>query len=229
MPGEPPDLSIVLPCRDQGDHIAAALHAFQETLEPVRRPYELVVVPNACADDTGNIVASLAARDERVRMVALREGGWGRAVRCGLAAARGEILCFANSARTDPAHVVELLAVYERNAPCLAKVQRSRRVTSLRRLGSTLYNLEARAMFSIAATDVNGTPKMFSRDLWGQLRLRSPGDLLDLELLAQATRLGTPIVEMPIASLARRGGRSTTTLWSAVKMYAGAVALRCSR
>src|SRR5262245_65265702 len=114
MPGERPDLSIVLPCRDQGDHIAPVLDAFRETLEPARRPYELVVVPNACTDDTENIVASLAARDERVRMVALREGGWGRAVRAGLGAAQGTILCFANSARTDPAHVVGLLAVYER-------------------------------------------------------------------------------------------------------------------
>jgi hypothetical protein len=73
---------------------------------------------------------------------------------------------------------------------------------------------------------VNGTPKFFSRELFEQAALESEGDMLDMELLAKAERLGVRVVEMPIAGFKRHGGKSSTTLASAWKMYTGAWKLR---
>ena len=44
-----------------------------------------------------------------VRVVESERGGWGRAVRLGLAAARGDLLCYTNSARTAPQDLALLL------------------------------------------------------------------------------------------------------------------------
>jgi glycosyltransferase involved in cell wall biosynthesis len=221
-----PLLSVVLPCRNQADHIARVLDSYAAPLQSLDSGYELVVVPNACDDATPEIVDGLARVDPHIRAVPIRLAGWGRAVRTGLDAARGQWLCFTNSARTDPRHLAPLLALARARGEVVAKVRRRRRRAPVRELGSWLYNLEARLLFGIGVHDVNGTPKILPRSLHGRLALESVGDLLDLELLAKAHRLKVGVLEMPVEGFPRHGGRSSTGLGSAWRMYAGAFTLR---
>jgi glycosyltransferase involved in cell wall biosynthesis len=221
-----PYFSLVLPCRNQADHIRDVLTRYASPLQKTGCSYELIVVPNASTDATADVVREVARQDQRIRVEENPAGGWGLSVLTGLKAARGAVLAYTNSARTDPANVPILLDLYKKNAPCLAKVRRIQRHAPLREIGSFLYNLEGKLLFGLSAADVNGTPKIFSRDLFQRAQLESPGDLLDLELMAQARRLGVPIVELPVAGFKRHGGRSSTNFASAWNMYAGAVALR---
>jgi dolichyl-phosphate beta-glucosyltransferase len=223
-----PVLSIVLPFRNQADHAARVLALYRTTLDTMGRVYELVVVPNGCTDNTLAVVTAFARDCPVVRVVESPQGGWGLAVRLGLNAAQGAVLCYTNTARTDPRHIGELFALYEQHAPCLAKVRRYRRSALLREVGSWLYNLEARLLFGVHAADVNGTPKMFSRELIPDLDLQSDGDLLDLELIAKAHRIGLPVIDLPLEGFRRHGGRSSTNWRSAWRMYWGAWRLRRS-
>lgn len=221
-----PAFSVVLPCRNQEDHIGAVLRAYAQPLEAAGLAYELVVVPNACTDRTADVVRESAAGDGRIVVVESALGGWGRSVLAGLAAARGEILCYTNSARTDPHDIPPLLELYRAHVPCVAKIRREQRGAFWRELGSWLYNTEGRLLYGIGVGDVNGTPKIFGRDVYQRLDLRSLGDLVDLELIVKVARLGIPVVERPVAGFKRHGGKSSTRLGSAWRMYAGAVALR---
>jgi glycosyltransferase involved in cell wall biosynthesis len=218
-------ISVILPCRNQADHIGEVLAKYREPMRSIGRSYELVVVPNACTDNTFEIVQKLAASDETIRVVENPKGGWGLSVLTGLKAARGEVLCYTNSARTDPANIPVLLELYQKNSPCLAKVRREQRGVFLRSLGSTLYNFEGRILYDIKARDVNGTPKILSRELYEKSALFSEGDLLDMELLAKVTRLKIPVVELPVQGFKRHGGKSSTNFGSAWNMYVGAVKL----
>lgn len=223
-------LSLVLPARDQGTFIGALLGRHRDALErwsagrDVR--WEIVAVPNACTDDTAAVVRSLAASDERIVCREIPLPGWGRAVRAGLAVCRGDALCYANSARTEPETVTALVALFDGSGGRFAKVRRVRRGAWRREAGSALFNLEARVLHGVRSADVNGTPKILSRALHEALALESDGDLLDLELMAKLRRARVPVVEMTVAGFRRHGGRSTTTLASAWRMYAGAWALR---
>jgi glycosyltransferase involved in cell wall biosynthesis len=223
---EAPRLSLVLPCRNQEDHIERVLRAYPPVLTAAGLAFEIVVVPNACEDRTPEIVRQLGAEDDRVRILETDRAGWGHAVLTGLAAARGSLLLYANSARTDPAWVPPLLALHDANAPCLAKVRRRDRGVFLREAGSWLYNLEARLLFGLRARDVNGTPKLLSRPLLERLAPTRRDDLIDLEIMAKAARAQVPVVEMPTSGFERHGGRSTTNLRSAFRMYLGALRLR---
>lgn len=225
---ESPELSIVLPCRNQADHILPVLQSYLPVLEKAGIDFELVVVPNASADGTEAIVRSLANEDARVRTIENPDGGWGRSVLTGLQHARGDILCYTNTARTNPDNIPPLLELYRANAPCLAKVRRVERDAPVRSIGSTLYNLEGRLLFGIQVDDVNGTPKIMSRECFEQLELFSPGDLIDMELLAKLKRHGIPVVEMDVPGFQRHGGKSSTNWKSAWNMYAGAWSLRKS-
>jgi glycosyltransferase involved in cell wall biosynthesis len=219
-------ISLILPCRNQADHIGALLTRYLHTLEAFGQPFELVVVPNKCSDATLTIVEDLAERDGRLRCVPNPLGGWGRSVRVGLEAARGSILAYTNAARTEPESLPSFLKLFADNPGTLVKARREQRNAPLREIGSFLYNAEAKLLFRLDCDDVNGTPKIFGADFYRDSNLTADGDLLDLELMSRAKQRGLAIREIPVAGFKRHGGKSSTTFKSAWAMYMGAVRLR---
>ncbi len=227
--GEAPELSVVLPFRNQADHLQPLVRRWLTELGASSLRVELILVPNACTDDTVRLCRELAGGDDRVRVVESALGGWGRAVRLGLEAARGRWICYTNSARTEPATVAGALSLLLKNPGALVKVVRRERGHFLREFGSMLYNLECRLLFGLQCRDVNGTPKLFARELLGRIQLSSAGDLLDAEILAKCRRLRVPVLEIPLGGWGRHGGRSSTGIASAWRMYAGAARMRWRR
>jgi len=219
----PPLVSVVLPCRNQADHIGQVVPRYAAAFDRVGMPFELIMVPNASTDGTEHQVRALAAADSRVQCVANPSGGWGLSVRVGLEAACGQVLAYTNTARTDPEALLEFILRHLERPGTLVKAARRRRNARLREVGSWLYNIEARMLFGVRCEDVNGTPKVFSRALYNRIALIQDGDMLDLELIAQATRLGISILDIPTYGFKRHSGKSSTTLLSAWRMYTGAL------
>ncbi len=214
-----PELSVVLPVHNQADHIAAVLRQYYFQFK--NRPWEIILVPNACRDDSVRICREIASRHRNTRLVENPKGGWGLSVRVGLEKARGRYLCYTNSARTDPATIVALFKKFKRAPQSLAKVDRHFRGNWFREGGSWLYNLECRWLLGLPTWDVNGTPKIFSAATFRKVSLRSTGDLLDAELLAQCRDLKIPLLEAPIKGWVRHGGKSSMSLKSALRLYGG--------
>ena len=221
-----PVTSVVLPVHDQAGHIRTVVTEYVSALERSGMAWEMVLVPNACRDGSDEICQALADGDDRVRSVAIELGGWGRAVRRGLREARGDFLCYTNSARTTPEDLM-LLLLYARTFPgIVVKANRKIRERWTRRIGSLLYNIECRTLFDLSSWDVNGTPKVFPRAFGDLLTLTRDDDMIDAEFCWLCRRAGHPMIEVPIFSSRRHGGKSTTSLRSAVKMYLGAYRMR---
>jgi glycosyltransferase involved in cell wall biosynthesis len=222
--------SVVLPVHNQADHLAVVVEEYMAVLGRLPLATELILVPNACRDATPAVAQELARRHANVRVVESDLGGWGRAVRAGLAAARGSLLCYTNSARTAPEDLTLVLLYAFAHPGIVVKANRKIREHWSRRLGSLLYNLQCRALFDLACWDVNGTPKVFPRSMSALLTLARDDDLIDAEFAAICRRENYPMLEVPIFSSRRHGGKSTTTLRTAVKLYVGAYQLwRASR
>jgi glycosyltransferase involved in cell wall biosynthesis len=218
--------SIVLPVHNQADHIAGVVAGYVDVLDRLEWPYELVLVTNGCTDDSVPVCAELSERLDPVRTIDLAEGGWGKAVLAGIAASRGNHVCYTNTARTTP-EMLALALSYARAYPTVVvKANRKIRDNWRRRLGSLIYNLECRALFDLPTWDINGTPKVFPRSFERLLQLQRDDDLIDAELLALCRIEGYPVVEVPLLATHRHGGKSTTNYGSALRMYTGALALR---
>jgi hypothetical protein len=190
--------------------------------------YELLPVVNGVRrDESLEICKSLEGEYPVIRTQCIEGGGWGRAVRAGLAQAQGDLLCFSNSARTTGKDLLLFLLFGSIHTDAVIKANRKIRAGARRRLGSLLYNIECRALYDLPYWDVNGTPKVFSRaNAPRLLDLASNDDLIDLEFNAVCRRENYQVIEIPIFSNTRRSGRSTTNLKSAFHMYWGAVRLR---
>ena len=221
-----PTASIVLPIYNQGDHIQDIVSSYSAALVKLPFSFELVLVPNNCRDNSVEVATRIAAEDDRVRVQVEERGGWGLAVNAGLRAARGEMLCYTNSARTTSEMLVLMLSYANAYPDVALKASRRIRDSVVRRAGSVLYNFEARALFNLPTWDINGTPKVFPRNFGRLLELRRDDDLIDLEWNIVCQREDYKMVEVPILETPRHGGSSTTNYRSALRMYLGALQLK---
>ncbi len=218
-----PDISIILPVYNQAEHIGEVCREYEAKLQTLPYTYELLLIVNGCVDNSLEICEALAAESPTVRCIESKQGRWGLAVRLGIADARGATICYTNSART-PAQVLQLHVIYAlANPGVVVKANRRIRESLQRRLGSLLYNLECRMLFDLAYWDINGTPKVFPAEYEPLRSLQRDDDLIDLEFNIICREQNYPMLEIPVFSTRRHGGKSTTSIRSALRMYVGAL------
>ncbi len=222
-------LSVILPVYRQADHIGEVVAAYCQALAALPGAFELILVVNGpLADGSLDVCKRLAETHASVRVVHSEPAGWGRAVKAGIRASRGDWICYTNSARTLPE---ELFAAVSRalaapQADAVYKARRKVRDGFRRWAGSFLYNLECRLLFNLQYRDINGTPKVFPRRFEKLLHLTRDDDLIDLEFCIHCRREGYPVHDVLSVMSRRHGGTSTTTLRSAFRLYAEALRLR---
>jgi glycosyltransferase involved in cell wall biosynthesis len=217
-------ISIVLPVHDQADHIEDVVMNCEKALSYVDCQHELILVSNGCRDQSPAICQRLGQTVKGIRAIDSVEGGWGKAVRIGLRAAKGTVVGYTNSARTTPEQLTTLVLQALLNPDSVVKAKRVGRMGP-RKVGSSLYNWESRLFFQTVSSDINGTPKFFPRRFSRLFELLSDGDLIDLEFMKLCRDEGYPVLEVPIFWGKRHGGASTTRLGTALKLYAGAYRL----
>jgi glycosyltransferase involved in cell wall biosynthesis len=220
-----PVISIVLPVHNQADHIEQVIREFVNELAKVPARCEIMLVENASRDNSLDVCNKLASELPCVKVISTTKAGWGHAVRLGLLTAEGDVICYTNSARTTAGDLVFCLLYAIAYGGVVVKANRKIRESWRRRLGSLLFNIECRTLFDLSNWDVNGTPKVFPRHFDELRHMRQADDLIDTEFCIMCRQGGFPMIEVPIFSTRRRGGKSTTGYRSAVRLYWGAFAL----
>lgn len=218
-------ISIILPVHNQGDHIEKLVTDYIQSIKIIPVSFEMILVVNNSHDNSLAVCQDLANRYSMIRTLHSKIGGWGLSVRLGLEEARGDLLCYTNSARTRPEELLLFLLYGISNPNVVIKANRKFRDNWRRRLGSLLYNIEIRFLFDLAYWDINGTPKVFPRSCDQLMKLSENGDLIDAEFNVICRRLDYPVIEVPVVAITRRGGKSTTNYASAIGMYVGAIQL----
>jgi len=116
--GPPPLISVVLPVHNQAAHIGAIIASYHEVLAQLGQPYEIVLSVNGSSDDSVDVCETLAQTYPEIRVVSDARAGWGLAVKNGLLAARGDLLCYTNCARTSATDLQQLLEMVRRVIRC---------------------------------------------------------------------------------------------------------------
>src|SRR5947209_7728886 len=78
------DVSVVMPCLNERDTLAACIHKAEEGLRAAGLRGEIIVADNGSTDGSQEIGRQLCAR-----VLTVRERGYGNALRAGISAARG--------------------------------------------------------------------------------------------------------------------------------------------
>lgn len=92
QPGTWPSISIIVAARNEGARLPGRIRNLLEAFYP--GPREIIVVSDGSTDGTADAIAPFG---DDVRLIELQAGGKPRALNAGVAAARGDILVFADA------------------------------------------------------------------------------------------------------------------------------------
>jgi glycosyltransferase involved in cell wall biosynthesis len=201
-----PYLSVVIPVYDEEASLATLHAELDAALGGVEGGVEILYVDDGSRDASLARLREIAARDPRVRVIAL-EGNHGQtaAFEAGFRRARGEVVATLDAdGQNDPADLPRLLARLD-DADVVNGVRTGRRDSLVRRLSSRVANGFRNRMTRESVRDVGCSLRVVRREFLERVKLwrgmhRFLPTLLRLE--------GARIVEVPVSHRPRRHGAS---------------------
>jgi glycosyltransferase involved in cell wall biosynthesis len=196
-------LSVVIPAYNEERFIATLLERIKAVaLSPLGYTMELIVVDDTSKDRTAEIVSAIPG----VRLIRQpQNGGKGRAVRAGIAAASGDLLIIQDAdLEYDPQDYVPMLrALLDGKADIIygsRYLGRGRHANQslAAYLGGRSLSLVAWLFTGTYLTDTVTAFKLFRREELAALPLETTGFELDHEITARMLARGKTIAEVPI-------------------------------
>lgn len=202
-----PQLTILVAIRDEAQSIAELYTQASLVCQQLGRTYEVLWIDDGSRDGGGAVLADLAARDPRVRVVHLRrEAGPGEALAAGLQRARGQVVVTLGAdLRDDPAQIGEYLKRIDAGADLVAGWRRARGAPPDRGPGARLFRDLARGLSGADLHDLACGQRAYRAECLRELaaHLRQPRLLPHL-----AHRLGFRVEELAVPLRARKHGRA---------------------
>jgi Glycosyl transferase family 2 len=197
--GAGPELSIVLPCLNEAETLAACITKVQKSLADLGVTGEIVVADNGSTDGSQEIAISHGAR---VLPVEVR--GYGSALRAGIGAATGQYVIMADA---DDSYALDDLGPYLyalRGGADLVMGNRfaggieAGAMPALHRyLGNPVLSFVGRLLFRIRIRDFHCGMRGFRRDKMISLNLATIGMEYASEMVVRAALSGLRITEVP--------------------------------
>jgi glycosyltransferase involved in cell wall biosynthesis len=200
---------------NQADHIERVIFSYDQTLKKNQFSFELIAVINCTRDNSFEICQHLTKKIKNFSAYELKGCGYGLGILYGLKKAQGKNLAYLNCARVNSQDLLNCLNDFKKNPKKILHGIRINRDVWYRKLSSIIYNFGCHLLTGVFSSDINGTPKIFSRKIYKQLKLKFTDSMIDLELLEKAKKLKIPIKEFPVYKNIRHGGRSTSS-WKTI-------------
>ena len=201
-------LSVIMPAYNEESGILETIQATIKTLqEGPNLDYEIIIVNDGSDDRTYQVLKKTAKESDKVRIVNLdSHQGKGLALKQGFEFASGDLVGFLDAdLDLHPSQLGSFLKVMERTGSDVVigskRHPESRsNYPKRRRILSFSYHLMVYILFRLPISDTQVGLKLFKYEVLEKVfpKLLVKAYAFDLELLANARRLGYKIVEAPI-------------------------------
>lgn len=213
-----PVFSVILPFYKQGDHMDRVIAEYVAGLRTLNEPFEVIIVVNGQSDAAEEMTTEIISQDPPITRIVLKKAGWGLAIRRGFDVAKGEYVCYTNTARTFVEDLINVLRYARVNDNAVIKGARLIRENTSRKIISFIYNLENRLLLHTPVLDVNATPKVIPKKILDTMTFVTDDELFCAELMYDCYEKSVPIIEVPVKWAERKGGKSTTNIKTAIKL-----------
>lgn len=197
------ELSVVLPCLNEADTVAACIHEARQTLSECGIDGEVVIADNGSTDDSREIALVAGAR-----VVLVPSRGYGSALMGGIEAARGKYVLMADAdgsydLREIPRFLEKLREGYQLVQGCRLKSGGGRVLPGAmpflhRFWGNPMFSRMARLWFKAPIHDIHCGMRAFSKELYLGLGQTCTGMEFASEMIIKATLQGARVSEVPI-------------------------------
>lgn len=205
-----PRISFVIPVYNEQAILHAAVVDLRARLEPFGWSYEIVLAENGSRDRTVAIAEELCAKYPEVRFFSVGEPNYGKALKEGILAARGELVICEEIDLCDTdfhQRAVELLdgggAAMVIGSKLIGGAEDDR--PFVRHAASVVYTRLLRALLGFRGTDTHGLKAFRREPLLAVVRACVVDkDVFASELVIRAYRAHLDVVEIPIRVIEKR-------------------------
>jgi glycosyltransferase involved in cell wall biosynthesis len=202
-----PDVSIVVPLRDEELNIVPFHDELSSVLEHLGATYELILVDDGSEDGTFAKLAEIQARDRHVRVIRFeRNFGQTAAFAAGFARARGRFIVTSDGdLQNDPADIPRLLELVRTHDVVVGWRKHRKDSFLTRHVPSVVANYLIGLVAGIRLHDNGCSLKVFRAEVVKPLKLRHG---MHRYLPAIASQLGSRVTEVIVNHRPRRHGHS---------------------
>lgn len=203
-----PDISVVVPMRNESLNVDQLYRELTTTLEAFGRPYEIVAIDDGSTDNTFELLAAFQARDPRLRIIRFRRNfGQTAAFAAGFAHARGRFIVTSDGdLQNDPRDIPGMVEQAERGPDIVAGWRKDRKDPFInRRLPSMIANWIISQSTGVKLHDYGCSLKVFRAEVVKPMKLYGE---MHRFLPAIASEQGVTIEERVVNHRARMHGKS---------------------
>ena len=203
-----PELSVVIPIRNESPNIDALYVEMTEALERWGRSYEVLAIDDGSTDDSFDRLLRIQQRDPRWRIIRFRRNfGQTAAFSAGFRYAKGRVIATADGdLQNDPADLPDMIRRVEEGSDIVCGWRKKRKDPWLtRRLPSEMANKLISWSTGVKLHDYGCSLKVFRADVVKPLKLYGE---MHRFLPAIASEMGVTIDEVVVNHRARKYGAS---------------------
>ena len=194
------EVSVIIPCLDEETTVGVCVAKVIAAFHALGVSGEVVVADNGSTDGSAAVASASGAR-----VVACAQRGYGAAIKCGIAAARGRYLIMGDADDTYDFRQLPLLVEKLRAGADLAMGSRLRgglRPGAMpwlhRWVGTPVLTMLLNRFYGTRISDVNCGMRGFTRDAVQRMDLQCDGMEFASEMVVKAARHGLRIEEVPL-------------------------------
>lgn len=227
-----PAISFVIPMYNESANIEETAGRVVRLAKELADDYEIILADDASSDGTGDIADRLSKEDPRIKSVRLKSNTkFGGALSAGLKSALKDIIIYTDAdlpVKEDD--VKKGLALLDQ-ADVVTGYSLVLKDDSLKRvLMSKVYNFLVQALFGFKIKDINSGFKIYRSKVIKDLHLMSKSPFVDVEIFAEARKMGFSIQQFGLIFDLRTKGVSTISRMSVVaRTFWDMLAYRFSR
>ncbi len=206
---EKPRISFFFPACNEEETVEELALRADRVLRKVTSEYEIIIVDDGSTDRTGEIADRLALENRRIRVIRHPQNrGYGSALRSGFTGAKLDLIFYTDGdLQFDVAELPRLIPLI--GEADIVSAYKIRRMDSWeRKIVSWVYNTSLRLFFGLPFQDVNCGFKLYRREVFDTIELKSTRGLIDAEVLLKARKAGYKIVQIGVTHFKRREGGS---------------------
>jgi glycosyltransferase involved in cell wall biosynthesis len=203
-----PEISVVVPMRNESPNVAELYRELSEVLDAFGRPYEIIAIDDGSTDDTFSRLAALQSGDPRLRVIRFRRNfGQTAAFAAGFAHARGRFIVTSDGdLQNDPRDIPGMIEMAERGPDIVAGWRKDRKDPFInRRLPSMIANAIISFSTGVKLHDYGCSLKVFRAEVVKPMKLYGE---MHRFLPAIASEMGVTIEEQVVNHRPRRHGSS---------------------
>ena len=222
-------LSIVVPAFNEAKNLREVIRKMVTELDQSGITYQIRIVNNGSTDNSREVIDELCQKYPQVMSVEIAKNtGYSNGILVGLEGADAEVLGWSHAdGQVDPHDIVRLYrGMKEGNYPLAKAIRKIRHESIFRFIQSSIYYLIFQTLFRSPYKDINGTPRLMTREAAQKLHLSSRDWFLEPEFIIKSLRLRMPIYQVETIWHSRASGFTRARLWTGLEFFKNMIIYR---